>query len=130
MPHLLRQWRERFASDPDRVCLAYDQSNAHNVVDRHSFLTRMQEVVPGLSRWLEFIYPTNPRQGVLPGRDPRRRCGGPAGLPPYDSLPRCGPANAHRIAWRPRSPAGNYFDAACDGSTRAARHDPVPMMGY
>ena len=59
MPHLHRQWRQHYQSDMDRVCLSYDEGNAHNVVDRHVFLTRMQEVAPGLSRWLEYIYPTN-----------------------------------------------------------------------
>ena len=44
---------------PDKVCLSYDQSNARNVVDRHAFLTRVRDIVPGLSRWLEFIYPTD-----------------------------------------------------------------------
>ena len=29
------------------------------MVDRHAFLSRMREVVPGLSRWLEYIYPTD-----------------------------------------------------------------------
>ena len=59
MPHLLRRWQERYATDPDRLCLTYNQTNAHNVVDRHSFLVRMQEVAPGTSRWLEYIYPTD-----------------------------------------------------------------------
>ena len=59
MPHLHRQWRTTFSADADRVCLSYDESNAHNVVDRHAFLTRMREVVPGVSRWLEYIYPTH-----------------------------------------------------------------------
>ena len=30
----------------------------HNEVDRHTFLRRASEVVPGACRWLEFIYPT------------------------------------------------------------------------
>ena len=59
MPHLHRQWRTTFSADADRVCLSYDECNAHNVVDRHAFLTRMREVVPGVSRWLEYIYPTH-----------------------------------------------------------------------
>ena len=54
MPHLLPRWRGHFCGDTGRVCLAYDQSNAHNVVDRHAFLSRMQEVAP-------FIPPTNLR---------------------------------------------------------------------
>ena len=65
MPHLLRRWRGHFCGDTGRVCLAYDQSNAHNVVDRHAFLSRMQEVAPGLSRWLEYIYPTNKPSNVF-----------------------------------------------------------------
>eukprot|EP00438_Fugacium_kawagutii_P010523 Skav214520 [mRNA] locus=scaffold410:228880:231177:- [translate_table: standard] len=59
MPHLYRQWQRHYQADADRVCLSYDEGNAHNVVDRHMFLTRMQEVAPGLSRWLEYIYPTD-----------------------------------------------------------------------
>lgn len=55
MPHLQQQ----HSGDPDRVCLSYDEGNAHNAVDRRAFLSRMREVVPGLSRWLEFIYPSN-----------------------------------------------------------------------
>ena len=59
MPHLHRQWQHHHSNDLDRVCLSYDEGNAHNAVDRHVFLTRMREVVPGLSRWLEYIYPTD-----------------------------------------------------------------------
>ncbi|CAK9062512.1 unnamed protein product [Durusdinium trenchii] len=59
MPHLYQQWEHHYRADTDRVCLSYDEGNAHNVVDRHVFLTRMQEVAPGLSRWLEYIYPTD-----------------------------------------------------------------------
>ena len=59
MPHLLRQWKRKYAGDTDQLCLSYDQSNAHNVVDRHTLLTRMAEVAPGLGRWLEHIYPTD-----------------------------------------------------------------------
>ena len=59
MPHLHRQWLQQHQHDTDRVCLSYDEGNAHNVVDRHCFLTRMREVVPGLGRWLEYIYPIN-----------------------------------------------------------------------
>ena len=58
LPHLARQWRARYHSDSSRVLLTFDEGNAHNEVDRHAFLTRMREVCPGLSRWLEFIYPT------------------------------------------------------------------------
>ena len=47
MPHLLRQWKRKYTGDTDQLCLSYDQSNAHNVVDRHTFLTRMAEVAPG-----------------------------------------------------------------------------------
>jgi hypothetical protein len=59
MVHLHRQWVQRHSHDADRICLSYDEGNAHNAVDRHCFLTRMREVVPGLGRWLEYIYPTN-----------------------------------------------------------------------
>ena len=35
-----------------------DEGNAHNEVDRHTFLLFAREVAPGICRWLEFIYPT------------------------------------------------------------------------
>eukprot|EP00973_Karenia_brevis_P022497 3097100-Karenia_brevis.AAC.1 len=59
MPHVCRQWMQDFQDDPDRVLADFDESNAHNTVDRHSFLLRAREVIPGLCRWLEFIYPTD-----------------------------------------------------------------------
>ena len=34
--------------DPDAVLALYDEGNAHNAVDRHRFLSRMQEITPGL----------------------------------------------------------------------------------
>ena len=57
--HIFTEWRQYYLAGTDLVCLSYDEGNAHNAVDRHVFLTRMQEVAPGLSRWLEYIYPTD-----------------------------------------------------------------------
>jgi hypothetical protein len=57
--HIFTEWRQHYLAGTDLVCLSYDEGNAHNAVDRHVFLTRMQEVAPGLSRWLEYIYPTD-----------------------------------------------------------------------
>ena len=58
MAHISRSWMHQHNSDLDRILLDTDESNAHNEVDRHTFLTRAREVVPGICRWLEFIYPT------------------------------------------------------------------------
>ena len=82
MPHLARQWREEFRSDQQRVLLSYDQGNAHNEVDRHSFLTRMREIVPGVSRWLEYIYPTDRATKVFfRGKVLESKSGGQQGCP-------------------------------------------------
>lgn len=65
VPHLYRQWQHHHSNDLDRVCLSYDEGNAHNAVDRHVFRTRMREVVPCLSHWLEYIYPTDVATNVF-----------------------------------------------------------------
>ena len=59
MPHLARQWLEDHPGDPQKLMVDTDESNVHNVVDRHTFLLRMFEDAPGVSRWLEYIYPTD-----------------------------------------------------------------------
>lgn len=59
MPHLGRQWFLQHSNDADRVLVDFDESNAHNTVDRHTFLQRAHEIMPGACRWLEFIYPTD-----------------------------------------------------------------------
>ena len=59
MSHLAREWLHQHCDDPSRLMVDSDESNAHNEVDRHTFLSRMREVCPGVSRWLEFIYPTD-----------------------------------------------------------------------
>ena len=59
MPHVVRQWRDDNAHDPDKVLVNIDEGNAHNEVDRHSFLVRIREIAPGLCKWLEYIYPTD-----------------------------------------------------------------------
>lgn len=68
--------------DPDKVMLLTDEGNAHNEVDRHTFLSRMQEVTPGLSRWLEYIYPTDlATKFVYRGRVIESIAGGQQGCP-------------------------------------------------
>ena len=53
MPHVVRQWHHDFAADPNRVIVSFDEGNAHNEVDRHTFLSRMRELAPGICRWLQ-----------------------------------------------------------------------------
>ena len=59
MAHVTREWRDDNANDNAKVLINYDEGNAHNEVDRHTFSVRMREVAPGLCKWLEFIYPTD-----------------------------------------------------------------------
>ena len=47
MPHIVRQWRFHNREEDDKVLINFDEGNAHNEVDRHTFLTRMREVAPG-----------------------------------------------------------------------------------
>ncbi len=82
MPHLARAWMGYHSNDPDRILLAYDEGNAHNEVDRHTFLNRMSEIAPGICRWLEFIYPTDQATIVLyRGCRIDSRAGGQQGCP-------------------------------------------------
>ena len=82
MPLLARQWWRHYEQDTSRILLTYDEGNAHNVVDRHAFLTRMREVCPGLSRWLEYIYPTaHPTKVFYNGRILDSAAGGQQGCP-------------------------------------------------
>jgi hypothetical protein len=57
LPHLARDWFARWRDDGDRVIADFDQSNAHNCVDRAAFLRRAFEIIPGAARWLSWIYP-------------------------------------------------------------------------
>ena len=59
MCHLARGWMEQHSGDTHRILLDMDEGNAHNEVDRHTFLLRASELVPSICRWLEFIYPTD-----------------------------------------------------------------------
>lgn len=65
LPHLARAWLEEKQGDPDAVLVLYDEGNAHNEVRRDKFLWRMQELAPGLSRFLEWAYPTNAALAVV-----------------------------------------------------------------
>jgi hypothetical protein len=57
LPHLARQWAEESGAALDRVLANFDESNAHNTVDRAAFLRRAHEVIPGAARWLRWVYP-------------------------------------------------------------------------
>ena len=82
MAHLTRQWRDDNANDNAKVLINYDEGNAHNEVDRHTFLVRMREVAPGLCKWLEFIYPTDVATHVFyRGRVIPSAVGGQQGCP-------------------------------------------------
>ena len=82
MPHLARQWMQQHEEDTDRILLDFDESNAHNTVDRHTFLQRAHEIIPGVCRWLEFIYPTDTATFVYyRGRRIESRAGGQQGCP-------------------------------------------------
>jgi len=65
MPHLARQWMADHKGDGDRILINCDESNAHNEVDRHTFLTRMREIALGMSKWLEYIYPQTSRHTFI-----------------------------------------------------------------
>ena len=82
LPHLARQWMQDFCEDGDRVLVDFDEANAHNTVDRHTFLLRAREIIPGLCRWLEFIYPTNcPTLVFYRGRTIESTAAGQQGCP-------------------------------------------------
>ena len=82
LPHATRAWLQERQSDPDAVLLCYDEGNAHNEVSRHRFLSRMQELTPGLSRFLEWAYPTDAAAEVVyRGRLIRSEAGGLQGCP-------------------------------------------------
>ena len=48
MAHVTRQWRDDNANDNAKVLNNHDEGDAHNEVDRHTFLLRMREVALGL----------------------------------------------------------------------------------
>ena len=82
MSHLARMWIEDSKSDPDKVLLGYDDRNAHNEVDRRTFLPRMWKIAPGMSRWLQYIYPTDQTTIVFyRGRRIESRAGEQQGCP-------------------------------------------------
>ena len=82
MPHLARKWLELNVEDRDRVLVDTDKGNAHNEVDRHTFLRRAREVTPGACRWLEFIYPTHMATSIFyRGRVIDSHAGGQQGCP-------------------------------------------------
>ena len=59
LPHASRDRLEQHAEDKDAALVRYDVGNAHNEVDRDKFLTRMQVLTPGPSRFLEWMDPTD-----------------------------------------------------------------------
>ena len=56
--HSARTLMEQHREYPTRILIDSDEGNAHNEVDRHTFLLRAREVAPGICRWIEYIYPT------------------------------------------------------------------------
>ena len=73
---------QRHADDLDRVLVDFDETNAHNTVDRHTFLQRSHQIMPGVCRWLEYIYPTDRATVVIyRGRAIQSRAGGQQGCP-------------------------------------------------
>jgi hypothetical protein len=82
LPHVARLWREDWETDGDRAMVDFDQANAHNAVDRCAFLLRAHEVVPGLARWLRWVYPLDrPTFVFYRGRVIESRSGGQQGCP-------------------------------------------------
>ena len=57
MCHVARSWIAQHCNDRHRIMLDTDEGNAHNEVDRHTFLLRASEVAPGICRWLESFIP-------------------------------------------------------------------------
>ena len=47
------------------MAIDFDETNAYNAVDRGVFLARMQQVFPGLARWLRWTYPVHSPTWVL-----------------------------------------------------------------
>ena len=64
------------------MLINFDEGNAHNEVDRHTFLTRMRDIAPGICKWLEYIYPTDqPTYVFYNGNIVESRAGGQQGCP-------------------------------------------------
>ena len=79
---MARRWKEEWLHDADRAMVDFDQSNAHNTVDRTSFLQRAQQIIPGTSRWLRWIYPLDrPTFVFYDGHIIESWCGGQQGCP-------------------------------------------------
>ena len=54
--HTVRQWCRRHAGNPGKVLVKIDFKNAFNCIDRSVFFREVQEVLPGLSRWVQWCY--------------------------------------------------------------------------
>ena len=59
MPHAARQWMTDRENNLDAVLIDSDETNAHNLVDRHTFMSRAREVMPRSCQLLQFIHPTD-----------------------------------------------------------------------
>ena len=110
MAHATRQWRDAFRDDLDRIAVTLDESNAYNEFDRHTFLRRLSEVCPGISRWLEYIYPTDAGTFVFyQGKIICSRAGGQQGCP----LMMACHAMVQRVLWESlglvATPAGSHI---------------------
>ena len=54
--HVARQWLQRNRTNPDKVLVTIDLSNAFNSVDRSAFLTEARRLCHDLVPWLDFCY--------------------------------------------------------------------------
>ena len=82
LPHIAKAWCDEWKDDDSRVLADFDQSNAHNTVDRAAFLQRVHEVILGAARWLRWIYPlAKPTYVFYNGFVIESRAGGQQGCP-------------------------------------------------
>ena len=54
--HAVRKLSSEFESDPGKILLKVDFSNAFNVVDRTEMLVQVLEKLPKIYRWVEYCY--------------------------------------------------------------------------
>ena len=54
--HAVRKLASEFESDPGKILLKVDFSNAFNVVDRTEMLVQVLEKLPKIYRWVEYCY--------------------------------------------------------------------------
>ena len=54
--HTLRQWGKRNQGNADKVVVKVDFKNAFNCVNRRAFFLEVADIMPGLTRWVEWCY--------------------------------------------------------------------------